>query len=91
MATQQGLVAATSLAVALADRGHRDITNSSRSERGGVMAEYGLLIALVFLVGIAAIAFFGETLEGVFTSVNEEFEAVRPNVTSPGPNARPSS
>lgn len=40
------------------------------------MSEYGLLIALVFIAAIAAVALFGEAVLGLFTEVNDEYEAV---------------
>lgn len=40
--------------------------NSDEEDRGAVMAEYGLLIAVVFLALVSAVALFHEELVSIF-------------------------
>ena len=44
------------------------MVRASRSERGASLVEYGLLVALVALVCVAAVAFFGTTTSSTFSS-----------------------
>ena len=53
------------------------------SERGASAVEYGLLVALIAVVIIAAVTFLGETLTAVFTEAGEDLGTVLDN----GPTA----
>jgi|GEM_PF-4837160 len=46
---------------------------ASSKDRGGVMAEYGLLIASVFILAIASVAIFGGAVLDLFTDANERY------------------
>lgn len=81
MAPQQLSVATACFMAWLIERGRQAVTSSS-NERGSAMSEYGILIALVFIVGIAAVAFFGDAVAALFTEVNEEYEAIGPTAPS---------
>ena len=45
-----------------------------KDEEGQGLVEYGLLIVLVVIIVIAALAIFGDTLEGLFNKVNTEID-----------------
>lgn len=45
-----------------------------KEEEGQGLVEYGLLIVLVVIIVIAALAIFGDTLEGLFNQVNTEID-----------------
>jgi len=42
-----------------------------RDEEGQTLVEYGLLLALIAIVVIAALIILGPTVSGIFTSVND--------------------
>ena len=42
-----------------------------RSEKGATAVEYGLMVALIAIVIIAAVAIVGDNLNGVFTEVGD--------------------
>ncbi len=48
--------------------------NFFKDENGQGMVEYGLIIALVAIVVIAALALLGPKIKGIFTSVNDEID-----------------
>lgn len=45
-----------------------------RDEEGQTLVEYGLLLALIAIVVIAALIILGPTVSGIFDSVNTELE-----------------
>ena len=53
-------------------------------DRAAVMTEYGLLIALVFIVAIVAVSLYGDAVVGLFTDSDEEFADVRPQFPAEG-------
>ena len=46
-----------------------------RHERGAAMVEYGLLVALIAIVAIAAIKVLGGQVSGEFSDINSNIEA----------------
>ena len=53
-----------------------------KDENGQGMVEYGLIIALVAVVVIAALALLGPKIKGIFETVNSEIDAI------PSPSAK---
>jgi len=51
----------------------RTQTASETKDRGGVIAEYGLLIALVFLAAVAAVGLYGESVLALFRDNRDQF------------------
>lgn len=49
-----------------------------KSQRGGVLSEYGLLIALIAVAVIAAAIFLGGAVAGKFKSVGEQIQNAQP-------------
>jgi pilus assembly protein Flp/PilA len=49
-----------------------------RSDRGATAVEYGLMVALIAAVIIAAVFFLGDTLNTAFDSVGQEIDAATP-------------
>ena len=43
-----------------------------RDEEGQTLVEYGLLLALIAIVVIAALTVLGPTISGIFQSVNDQ-------------------
>lgn len=56
-----------------------------KDENGQGMVEYGLIIALVAVVVIAALALLGPKIKGIFDNVNSEIDGA---LTSPSPSAK---
>jgi pilus assembly protein Flp/PilA len=53
--------------------GWSELTNSTRDrERGATAVEYGLMVALIAIVIIAAVTFLGTTLSGLFNNVGSK-------------------
>lgn len=46
-----------------------------RNEEGQGMVEYGLILALVAVVVIAALTLVGNKISGIFTSVSDNLDA----------------
>ena len=44
----------------------------NRKDRGATAVEYGLMVGLIAVVIIIAVATLGGTLDGLFTSVNDD-------------------
>lgn len=44
-------------------------------ESGATMVEYGLMVALIAVVAIAAVTFLGEQVSTTFTTVGDEMSA----------------
>lgn len=49
-----------------------------KNQRGGVLSEYGLLIALVAVACIVAMVFLGNAIAGKFKSVGEQIQNAQP-------------
>ena len=58
------------------------IRNYLKSERGQGMVEYGLIIALVAVVVIAALIFLGPKIAEIFTGVTDAIPATSTAATS---------
>lgn len=50
----------------------------ARSDSGGVLSEYGLLMALVAVACIAAMIFFGGAIAGKFKNVGTQVQNAQP-------------
>lgn len=61
----------------------RRLAASTDEERGASMSEYGLLIALVFVVAIASVGLYGEAVVALFRETNEEYLRHAIDGTSP--------
>jgi len=59
-------------AAAAVQSGVVNARSRATDERGAVMAEYGLLLALIAVMIIAAMVAFRDTLFGVFNDATEE-------------------
>lgn len=46
-----------------------------RDEKGVTALEYGVIAAVVIVIGLATFLTIGETLDGVFTTVNTALQA----------------
>jgi len=57
-------------AMVTAQIGATDIKERSADERGAVMAEYGLLLALIAVAIITTLVLFKDSLVSVFTDAN---------------------
>jgi len=51
----------------------------TRRDRGASLVEYALLVALIAVVCITAVVFFGEQTSDKFSSVSSSVEATPPN------------
>jgi pilus assembly protein Flp/PilA len=49
-----------------------------RSDRGATAVEYGLMVALIAAVIIAAVVFLGDTLNTAFDTVGKEIDNATP-------------
>lgn len=47
----------------------RHLTSLMRDEEGATMVEYGLLVALIAMVALAAITILGQNLSSLFNTV----------------------
>jgi pilus assembly protein Flp/PilA len=47
----------------------------ARADRGATAVEYGLMVALIAVVIIAAVILLGDNLSGIFGGVADELEA----------------
>lgn len=45
-----------------------------KARRGQTLVEYGLILALIAIVVIAALSLLGPTISNVFTNINESIE-----------------
>ncbi len=55
-----------------------DVLNVLKDERGQSLSEYGLLLALVAVVCIAALIFLGDKLVEKFRGVGQQIEQAAP-------------
>jgi pilus assembly protein Flp/PilA len=55
-----------------------DVLNVLKDERGQSLSEYGLLLALVAVVCIAALMFLGDKLVEKFRDVGQQIEQAAP-------------
>ena len=51
----------------------KSILNFVRQEEGAALAEYGLLVALIAVVCIAAVTLLGTSIQATFTSLTAAF------------------
>jgi pilus assembly protein Flp/PilA len=51
----------------------------NRSERGQTLVEYGLLIALIAVVVIAALLFLGPVVAGLFNDIGNTINSAPPS------------
>ncbi|OIQ59756.1 Flp/Fap pilin component [Moorella thermoacetica] len=56
----------------------RSVIGLLNEERGGVLSEYGLLIALVAVACIAAMIFLGKAIAGKFKDVGTQIQNAQP-------------
>jgi len=59
------------------------IRNQLRNDRGAVMAEYGLLIALIAVMLITMLLALNGTITDMFTEPTETLNTVNTSVTTP--------
>ena len=51
----------------------KSILNFVRNDEGAALAEYGLLVALIAVVCIAAVTLLGTSIRGAFTTITAAF------------------
>jgi pilus assembly protein Flp/PilA len=49
------------------------VSNFVANEEGAALAEYGILVAFVAIVAIAAVTFFGSKISAKFSSIGTSF------------------
>jgi len=71
-------------AFVFAQNGVADLKERAAEDRGAVMAEYGLLLALIAVAIIVTLTVFKNSLTSVFTSANTELNGAVPDATVGG-------
>ena len=73
------------------DKGNRELNRNSR-RRGQALSEHGLLIALLVVLVISTVGFFGASASGLFNSLNSSVNGGNPSSNpSSVPTSNPSS